>query len=42
MALNPRILHLAALATDMGQQLAANPRMAKLVPLASARRCKQQ
>jgi hypothetical protein len=32
----------AALATDMGQQLTANPRMAKLVQMSSAKHCKQQ
>ena len=32
----------AGLATDMGQQLTTNPRMAKLVQMASAKHCKQQ
>lgn len=32
----------AALVSDMGQQISANPRMAKLVQMASAKHCKMQ
>ena len=31
----------ASLASDVGQQVAANPRLAKLIQMASAKRCKQ-